>query len=94
MGTIAARDCLRVLELTEQVAAALLVTVRQAISLRLKAGEIETGQLGPDVTKFYAALEGDIPFIDEDQPLEATLRQLLARIQTRHWALYADEEAS
>ncbi len=29
MGTIAARDCLRVLELTEQVAAGLLITVRQ-----------------------------------------------------------------
>src|SRR5690606_39086884 len=34
MGTIAARDCLRVLELTEQVAAALLITVRQGAWLR------------------------------------------------------------
>jgi histidine ammonia-lyase len=31
MGTIAARDCLRVLELTEQVVAALLITVRQGV---------------------------------------------------------------
>ena len=36
MGTIAARDCMRVLELTEQVAAALLITVRQAVWLRCK----------------------------------------------------------
>ncbi|MBS8272798.1 aromatic amino acid lyase [Thalassospira tepidiphila] len=93
MGTIAARDCLRVLELTEQVAAGLLVTVRQAISLRLQTGEIQSGQLGSDLAAFCAALEADIPFIDEDQPLEATLRQLLVRIQSRHWTLYDDEEA-
>ncbi|WP_354677394.1 HAL/PAL/TAL family ammonia-lyase [Cupriavidus plantarum] len=36
MGTIASRDCLRVLELTEQVAAGMLVAVRQAIGLRLR----------------------------------------------------------
>jgi len=36
MGTISARDCLRVIELTEQVAAALLITNRQGIGLRRK----------------------------------------------------------
>ena len=36
MGTIAARDGLRVLELTEQVAAALLITVRQGVWLRCR----------------------------------------------------------
>ncbi|MEQ8389584.1 MAG: aromatic amino acid ammonia-lyase [Thalassospira sp.] len=94
MGTIAARDCLRILDLTEQVAAALLITVRQAISLRLKSGELEANQLGHDVWAFLTALGADIPFIDEDQPLDATLRKLVARIQDRHWALYGDEEAS
>ena len=34
MGTIAARDCLRVLELTEQVVAAVLIAGRQALALR------------------------------------------------------------
>src|SRR5690606_30847062 len=34
MGTIAARDCLRVLELTEQVAAAALLAVTQGLELR------------------------------------------------------------
>ena len=92
MGTIAARDCLRILQLTEQVSAALLISVRQAISLRLRTGEIQTGQLGSDLAQFHAMLEVDIPFIDEDQPLETTLRKLLDRIQNRHWALYGDEE--
>jgi histidine ammonia-lyase len=38
MGTIAARDCLRVLELTEQVAAAMLIAARQAMALRRARG--------------------------------------------------------
>ena len=38
MGTIAARDCLRVLELTGQVAAALVLAVRQGLELRRRQG--------------------------------------------------------
>jgi histidine ammonia-lyase len=34
MGTIAARDCLRILELTEQVAAAMLLAASQGVALR------------------------------------------------------------
>ncbi|WP_033069053.1 HAL/PAL/TAL family ammonia-lyase [Thalassospira australica] len=94
MGTIAARDCLRILNLTEQVSAALLITVRQAITLRLNAGELRRDQLTHEVSEFLTALDADIPFIDEDQPLDTTLRKLVARIQDRHWSLYGDEEAS
>ena len=41
MGTIAARDCLRILELTEQVAAACLLACVQAVELR--GGLVELG---------------------------------------------------
>ena len=34
MGTIAARDCIRIIELTEQVAAAMLIAVIQGVELR------------------------------------------------------------
>ena len=44
MGTIAARDCLRVLELTEQVAAALVLATAQAAELRFRG---ETPALTP-----------------------------------------------
>ncbi len=91
MGTIAARDCLRALQLTEQVAAALLITVTQAVRLRIAQGEVKRVQLGPDVDAFIAALESDIPFIAEDQPLEQVLRALIDKIQTRHWPLYNSE---
>jgi histidine ammonia-lyase len=94
MGTIAARDCLRILQLTEQVAAANLIAVKQAITLRLKNGDLKTEQLGSDITAFLDALGNDIPFIAEDQPLESTLRLLIGRIQSRHWALYGGGLAS
>jgi len=93
MGTIAARDCLRVLQLTEQVVAANLIAALQAIRLREKSGEITQAQLGPDLVRFIDQLKEDIGFIDEDQPLEATLRLVISRIQGRHWALYDGEVA-
>ena len=40
MGTIAARDCIRVLELTEQVAAAVTLGSVQALELRTESGEL------------------------------------------------------
>jgi histidine ammonia-lyase len=74
LGTIAARDALRVLELTEQVAAAHVVTVRQAVFLRLRAG-----QAVPPRISGFAERVGIEPVI-EDRALEADLRGLLTRI--------------
>ena len=41
MGTIAARDCLRVIELTEQVAAALVLATWQGVELRGQSGQLQ-----------------------------------------------------
>ncbi len=41
MGTIAARDCLRILQLTEQVASAVLLASVQGLKLRIKSGEVK-----------------------------------------------------
>ena len=49
MGTIAARDGLRVLELTEQVAAALLITVRQGVWLRCQLNGASVAATAADV---------------------------------------------
>jgi histidine ammonia-lyase len=86
MGTIAARDCLRVLELTEQVAAALLITVRQGVWARGKL----TGSLAPrpSLKTMLDALAVDIAIVDEDRKLEPDLRLLLERIRQRAWKLY------
>jgi histidine ammonia-lyase len=86
MGTIAARDCLRVLELTEQVSAALLIAVRQAASLRL--GINPSLILSAPLQEMLQALAADVPVVEEDRRLEPDLRLLLERIRARRWKLY------
>ncbi|MEJ0058658.1 MAG: aromatic amino acid lyase [Terricaulis sp.] len=85
MGTIAARDALRVLELSEQVAAAHTIACVQAVRLRQRAGELSDAAIGPGV----AALINDarVPFIDEDAPLDKVLIELNSAIATRRWHL-------
>jgi histidine ammonia-lyase len=87
MGTIAARDCLRVLELTEQVVAALLITVRQGVWLRCQASP----ELQPQaaLAAMQEALGADVKPVEEDRRLEPDLRLLLERIRAKAWDLYA-----
>jgi histidine ammonia-lyase len=89
MGTIAARDCLRVLELTEQVVAAQLLACRQALEIRQRRGEPELERLAPEAVAFFEALRGATAFVEEDRPLETTLRALVEDIREQRWALYA-----
>jgi histidine ammonia-lyase len=86
MGTIAARDCLRVIELTEQVAAALLITVRQGVWLRRRLNPSVVPS--PALQSMMDSLAVDIAIVEEDRALEADLRLLLERIRARSWKLY------
>jgi histidine ammonia-lyase len=86
MGTIAARDCLRVLELTEQVVAALLITVRQGVELRCRLNPAT--ELQPSLQAMQNMLSADIAVIVEDRRLEPDLRLMLERIHHQQWALY------
>lgn len=81
MGTIAARDAVRVLELTEQVAAAHLIACVQSVRLRLRAGEINAGMLGPSLADWIEA--ADVPFVEEDSRLDTVLVRLARAIATR-----------
>ncbi len=88
MGTIAARDCLRVLELSEQVVAAMLIAARQGVALRQRVdGELS---LGPSLSAMQAALEQRIPLVEEDRALDRELQELLTAIRARAWRLYED----
>ncbi|CAB3765492.1 HAL/PAL/TAL family ammonia-lyase [Paraburkholderia humisilvae] len=78
MGTIAARDCLRVIELTEQVAAAHTLAAIQALRLRVR-GAASTLVPTP-LCAFADSVSAQSPFVDEDRPLEHDLRALTARI--------------
>ncbi|HWT71404.1 MAG TPA: aromatic amino acid ammonia-lyase [Oxalicibacterium sp.] len=87
MGTIAARDCLRVLELTEQVVAAMLITVRQGVALRCRV-QPDAAPHAP-LAGMMEALGRDVEMVAEDRRLEPELRVLLQRIRGQAWSLYA-----
>ena len=87
MGTIAARDCLRVLELTEQVAAALLITVRQGVWLRRRVDPEKV--LPAPLARMVDLLGQDIIPVTEDRRLDPELHLLLGRIRDQAWSLYA-----
>ena len=88
MGTIAARDCLRVLELTEQVCAAMLIATRQGVALRQR--DTEMPAMAPSLTNFLGDLGRRIPLIEEDRALDGELRALLAALSDEAWTLYDD----
>lgn len=88
MGTIAARDCLRVIELTEQVGAALVLAATQALELRQRQGDLPDASLGEGVRRFRDAVRGQVELLAEDRPLEADLRATLAQLRGRAWELY------
>ncbi len=78
MGTIAARDCLRILELTEQVAAAHTLATVQAARLRQRLNN--TTPIPAPLHAFMESVTAASPFVDEDRALESDLRALTARI--------------
>lgn len=79
IGTGAARDCLRVIELTEQIAAALLVAVRQACALRYPNGL--PPQLGTGLLSCMERVAELVPFTAAERRLEHDLRRLLAVVR-------------
>ena len=87
MGTIAARDCLRVLELTEQVCAAMLVAARQGVALRCAQDDVVPSAA---LQSFQADLERRIAFVAEDRALDGDLIALLTALRAREWTLYDD----
>jgi histidine ammonia-lyase len=82
MGTIAARDCLRILELTEQVAAALLFAVTQGIELRQPAN------LSESVKHTLEQFREQFEFLTTDRALDKELIHCVELIQQQHWNLY------
>lgn len=88
MGTIAARDALRVLQLTEQVAAAQLLAAAQGVRLREREGIIRPEHYATDIRLFMQRMKDIIPFVEEDMPLEFSLRNMVSLIQQRAWPLY------
>ena len=91
MGTIAARDCLRVLELCEQVAAASLLAVVQGIDLRKNKGQLSDSELSEPLKNTCDKVREISAFVNEDRPLELELRNMVDLIRKEHWSLYESE---
>lgn len=83
MGTIAARDCIRILELTEQVAAAVLFAAVQGVELR---GNLDA--LSPVLQQTVESVRECSPFLGNDRALEHELRACLVLIRQQQWQLY------
>lgn len=88
MGTIAARDCVRVLELTEQVAAGCLAAASQALEIRERRHARAPRRMQPEINAMHRDVFTLCPFVEEDRPLERELRSLCAAIGERRWTLY------
>jgi len=83
MGTIAARDCIRVLELTEQVAAAAMMAAVQAVELRGK-----DQPLSANLSTTVSQVREHVTFLEADRALEQALRLCLQLIRDQNWSLY------
>ncbi|MDH5190241.1 MAG: aromatic amino acid ammonia-lyase [Gammaproteobacteria bacterium] len=88
MGTIASRDCLRVLELTEQVAVSVLLAGCQAVKLRCQQDTNLCQHLTPVITGMINEVMDEFPLVEEDRPLESELRKFISHIQNRKFRLY------
>jgi histidine ammonia-lyase len=88
MGTIAARDCLRILQLTEQVLAATLLAAVQGIRIRILNNEIDASALNPEIIAMIDDVASFFDLLEEDRPTDKILRQTIEYIQTQRWSLY------
>ena len=86
MGTIAARECIRVNKLTSQVMAASLLAAFQALDLRLKKGELKPNDLGK-TDKTYNEIAAFYKPLEDDRIMEGDLRKALELIEERHFCL-------
>jgi histidine ammonia-lyase len=86
MGTIAARDAIRVIELVEQVSAACLLAVTQAVNIRHRDHGLAAAKLKP-VQTTIDQVNAVFDFLDSDRPLEGELRRVIGLIGQKHWSL-------
>ena len=84
MGTIAARDCIRVLELAEQVLSACLLASVQALWIRLERGEVSTDRVAP-LRNLIDQVSASFAFLEADRQLEGDLRSTLEAVRERQW---------
>jgi len=86
MGTIAARDCVRILELTEQVVISSLLAACQGAQLR---SQLNQEQPPLAISRMAEDVGRDFDFLEEDRALEKELRFWLDEVEGKRWSLYS-----
>ncbi len=75
MGTIAARDCLRIIELTETVAAIHALALCQGVDIRKQEG------CGPRSRAIHAAVRRQVAVNDQDRRMDGDIQVILAALR-------------
>ena len=88
MGTIAARDAMRVLQLTEQVMASTLLAAIQGVRIRIESKELDHDTLPEPVMAMYDDICSFFEPLCDDRPLDKLLRFTIDAIQAQRWELY------
>ena len=87
MGMIAARDCLRILELTETVATIVLLAACQAVDLRGEEADLKrSGEMRDAVRKA-------VPMVDEDRRQDLDIARILELYRSDSLPIGASDEA-
>lgn len=89
MGTIAARDCIRILELTEQVVVATLLAAYQGVELRKRITEKSVSP-SAGVGEMLESIAEQFKLLTEDRQLEPELRYWLTQLRLKAWNLYQE----
>ncbi|MDV6316397.1 aromatic amino acid ammonia-lyase [Idiomarina sp. HP20-50] len=89
MGTIAARDCIRILELTEQVVVSTLLAAYQGVELRQQTAA-QPMSLASGVSEIMESVAEQFDLLTEDRPLEPELRYWLTQLRSKVWNLYQE----
>jgi histidine ammonia-lyase len=82
MGTIAARDCVRIITLTEQVAAASLLAAAQALRFRLENGDF-SGEHVAGVEETYLQVFSYFASLKDDRVMDRDLLKTVEYIQEK-----------
>ncbi len=89
MGTIAARDTMRIIELTEQATVATMLAAWQACQLR-KQQTAYIIAVSANLSDFLLHIGANFALLTEDRPLEQELRYWLAAVREQQLTVYTD----
>jgi len=89
MGTISARDSLRVLQLTEQVVAAHILCSAVAVQLRAQQDGVASDNISKAHFEFCESVNHDFDPNDVGTSLETSLRKFTGFVQEEKWSLFS-----